>query len=63
MFSRTIEVHLCAAILRPALTYECEVQTLTGEIETKAILFENEILRFIYDPNYIVINQARKKEK
>lgn len=56
MFSRTTKVHLCAAIHRSALTYECDAWTLIGEIEKKSdVVWKRNIKNYIWS-NYIAVN-------
>jgi len=51
LFSKRTKVHLYTAIIRPTLTYGCEVWALTNLMEQK-LMFENKILRIILSPVY-----------
>ncbi|VVC31914.1 Reverse transcriptase domain [Cinara cedri] len=53
LFSRRTKVHLFyTTIIRPTLTYGCEVWPLTFKMEQKLMSFENKILRIICGPVY-----------
>jgi len=52
LFSRKTKVNLYTAIIRPTLTYGCEVWPLTNKMEQKLMSFENKILRIICGPVY-----------
>ena len=52
VFSKKTKARLYTAIIRPILTYGCEVWTTTNNTERKLRTFENKIWRVICGPVY-----------
>jgi hypothetical protein len=63
LFSRGTKVRLYMSIVRPTLTYGCEVWPMTVQIEQKLRSFENKVLRTICGPVFdTAINRWRRRK-
>jgi hypothetical protein len=63
LFSRGTKVRLYMSIVRPTLTYGCEVWPTTVQIEQKLRSFENRVLRTICGPFFdSEINRWRRRK-
>jgi len=66
LLSRRTKLHLYTAIIRPTLTYGCEIWHLTSKMEQKLKSFKNKILRIIcgsvYDNELGRWSRRRNKE-
>ena len=63
LFSRGTKLRLYMSIVRPTLTYGCEVWPTTVQIEQKLRSFENRVLRIICGPFFDTeINRWRRRK-